>query len=62
MAQRPAAGALDAHAELLGRLERGPPSAQEKLLAQLSALSDRIEHLGGWDTEHQAKTLLDRLG
>jgi ATP-binding cassette subfamily F protein uup len=25
-------------------------------------LSDRIEALGGWDTEHHARTLLDRLG
>ncbi|MGZ3457255.1 MAG: ABC-F family ATP-binding cassette domain-containing protein [Archangium sp.] len=28
----------------------------------MAALSDRIEQLGGWDTEHRAKTLLDRLG
>jgi ABC transport system ATP-binding/permease protein len=52
--------ALDAHAALSGRLERGP--AGERELEQLSELSHRIEQLGGWDTAHEARTLLDRLG
>jgi len=29
---------------------------------QLAALSDRVEHLGGWDTAHEARRLLERLG
>jgi ATP-binding cassette subfamily F protein uup len=32
------------------------------MLAELAALSDRVEHLGGWDTAHEARRLLDRLG
>ena len=33
-----------------------------RLLAELATLSDRVEHLGGWDTAHEARRLLDRLG
>jgi len=62
VAQGPMRETLAAHAELSRRLESTPSQGQEKLLEQLSALSDRIEQLGGWDTEHHAKTLLDRLG
>jgi ATP-binding cassette subfamily F protein uup len=62
VAQQPLREALAAHAELSRRLESTPPQAQGKLLEQLAALADRIEQLGGWDTEHHAKTLLDRLG
>jgi len=40
----------------------GDESRHEKLLSELQALADRIERLGGWDTEHQARRLLDRLG
>jgi ATP-binding cassette subfamily F protein uup len=54
--------ALDEHAQLSKRLEAANESEHEKLLEQLSTLSDRIERLGGWDTAHQARTLLDRLG
>ncbi len=55
--------ALDRHAELTARLavER-EEEAHVRLLDELAALSDRIEHLGGWDTAHEAKRLLDRLG
>jgi len=60
--QGPLREALAAHAELSRRLESTPAEAQGKMLEQLSALGDRIEQLGGWDTEHHAKTLLDRLG
>ncbi|WP_224369811.1 ABC-F family ATP-binding cassette domain-containing protein [Hyalangium versicolor] len=62
VAQGPLKEALTAHAELSRKLETTPAEAHEKLLEQLSALSDRIEQLGGWGTEHHAKTLLDRLG
>ncbi len=62
VSQGPLKEALAAHAELSRKLESTPAEAHEKLLEQLSALSDRIEQLGGWDTEHHAKMLLDRLG
>src|SRR4051812_4303124 len=52
--------ALAAHDALSRRLERGP--AGERDLEQLADLSHRIEQLGGWDTGHEARTLLDRLG
>src|SRR5438067_3808497 len=52
--------ALEAHAALSRKLERAP--AGERELAQLAELSHRIEQLGGWDTAHEARTLLDRLG
>jgi len=45
--------ALAAHAALA---ERGSDAAK------LAALAERIEHLGGWDTAHQARALLERLG
>src|SRR5437763_2418655 len=52
--------ALAAHTELSRKLERAP--AGERELAQLAELSHRIDQLGGWDTSHEARTLLDRLG
>ncbi|MFL5363155.1 MAG: ATP-binding cassette domain-containing protein, partial [Myxococcales bacterium] len=52
--------ALAAHDALSRRLERGP--AGERDLEQLADFSHRIEQLGGWDTGHEARTLLDRLG
>jgi ATP-binding cassette subfamily F protein uup len=55
--------ALDAHAALAARLEvERDPAAHERLLADLAAASDRVEGLGGWDTAHEARRLLDRLG
>ncbi|OJT23299.1 ABC transporter [Archangium sp. Cb G35] len=62
VAQGPLKDALATHAELIRRMESTPADAQGKLMEQLSGLSDKIEQLGGWDTEHHAKTLLDRLG
>ncbi|MCP3097582.1 ABC-F family ATP-binding cassette domain-containing protein [Myxococcus sp. K15C18031901] len=62
VAQGPLRETLAAHADLSRRLESTSADAQPKLLEQLAALSDRIEQMGGWDTEHHAKTLLDRLG
>ncbi|MFY0529903.1 ABC-F family ATP-binding cassette domain-containing protein [Archangium gephyra] len=62
VAQGPLRDALATQAELIRRMESSPADAQGKLMEQLSVLSDKIEQLGGWDTEHHAKTLLDRLG
>ncbi len=62
VAHGPLREALDAHRKLSAELEQASGDAQTKLLEQLAALNDRIEHLGGWGTEHQAKKLLDRLG
>jgi ATP-binding cassette subfamily F protein uup len=63
VARAPLRTALDAHAALSARLgtERDEAS-HARLLEELSALGDRIEHLGGWDTAHEARRLLDRLG
>jgi ATP-binding cassette subfamily F protein uup len=63
VARAPLRAAIDAHAAATARLagaSSGP--AHDRLVAELAALSDRIEHLGGWDTAHEAKRLLDRLG
>ncbi|MGC3999351.1 MAG: ABC-F family ATP-binding cassette domain-containing protein [Anaeromyxobacter sp.] len=63
VARAPLKAALDAHAALAARLgsERDPAS-HDRLLAELAVFSDRVEHLGGWDTSHEARRLLDRLG
>ena len=61
VAQAPLREALALQAELGRKLEAGEGNT-DKLLEQMAQLSDRIEQLGGWDTEHHAKTLLDRLG
>ncbi len=52
--------ALDAHHALSARLEKG--EHDERLMAELSTLAERIERLGGWDTAFEAKKLLQRLG
>jgi ATP-binding cassette subfamily F protein uup len=62
VAQAPLRDALATHADLSARIGAAPAAEQEKMLSQLALLSDRIEQLGGWDTAHEAKTLLDRLG
>ncbi|MFP2910610.1 ABC-F family ATP-binding cassette domain-containing protein [Pyxidicoccus sp. 3LFB2] len=62
VSEAPLKEALAAHAELGKRMETAPVEEHEKLMEQFSALSDRIEQMGGWGTEHHAKTLLDRLG
>ncbi|MCM2334243.1 MAG: ABC-F family ATP-binding cassette domain-containing protein [Anaeromyxobacteraceae bacterium] len=63
VARAPLKAALDAHAAVTARLEvEREAAAHERLLAELAALSERIEHLGGWDTAHEARRLLDRLG
>jgi ATP-binding cassette subfamily F protein uup len=48
--------ALEEHARLSGSL------SGDRELARLAELSQRIEQLGGWDTAHEARTLLDQLG
>jgi len=63
VARAPLRAALDAHAATTARLEATEDEgAHEKILADLAVLSDRIEHLGGWDTAHEARQLLERLG
>ncbi|MHB8878388.1 MAG: ABC-F family ATP-binding cassette domain-containing protein [Myxococcaceae bacterium] len=62
VARGPLREALDAHAALLVRLTSAEPAEQMKLAEQLHSLSERVERLGGWDTAHEAKKLLDRLG
>jgi len=63
VARAPLKAALDAHAALSVRLEGDHDEAlHQRLLAELATLSERIEHLGGWDTAHEARRLLDRLG
>jgi ATP-binding cassette subfamily F protein uup len=53
---------IDQHAALSARVGSLAGEPQERALTQLAQLADRIEHAGGWDTEHHARTLLDRLG
>jgi ABC transport system ATP-binding/permease protein len=62
VAQAPLREALAEHQELGDTLGTLAGTALERAVTQFSALSERIEHLGGWDTEHLARTLLDRLG
>ena len=63
VARAPLRAALAAHGELAHRLQReGDGPGRDRLLDDLAALSDRVEHLGGWDTAHEARRLLDRLG
>ncbi len=63
VARAPLKAAIEAHAALAERLGgANQEPLHEKLLAELSALSEQIEHLGGWDTAHEARRLLDRLG
>ena len=62
VAEGPLREALEAHAELSRQLETSDAATSEQLLTKLQEVSDRVDHLGGWDTSHQARTLLDRLG
>jgi ABC transport system ATP-binding/permease protein len=62
IAQTPLREALAQHHALAHQLGTLGGEAQDRAAAQLAALADRIESLGGWDTEHHARTLLDRLG
>jgi ABC transport system ATP-binding/permease protein len=63
VARAPLRAALDAHAALSARLAgEADEATHARLVAELSTVSERIEHLGGWDTAHEARRLLDRLG
>ena len=59
VAQQPLRDALDEYAKLSASLET---SSDERVLERLSKLVETIEHLGGWDTAHESRKLLDRLG
>ncbi len=62
VAQAPLRVALAEHRALGDRLANLSGPSLDRAVAELTTLSERIEHLGGWDTEHLARTLLDRLG
>jgi ATP-binding cassette subfamily F protein uup len=63
VARAPLRAALDHHADLAARLAAPHDAgAHARLLADLAQASDRVEQLGGWDTAHEARRLLDRLG
>ncbi|WP_242346871.1 ABC-F family ATP-binding cassette domain-containing protein [Anaeromyxobacter terrae] len=63
VARAPLRAAIDAHAALSARLSaEHDVAAHDRLLAELAQLSDRIDQLGGWDTAHEARRLLERLG
>ena len=49
--------ALDEHERIAHGLQ-----TSDRELDRLAVLSQRIEQLGGWDTEHHARILLDKLG
>jgi ATP-binding cassette subfamily F protein uup len=59
VAQQALRDALDEHARLSESLET---SCDDRVLARLSTLVEVIERLGGWDTAHESRKLLDRLG
>ena len=59
VAQQALRDALDEHARLSASLET---TYDERVLERLSVLVETIEHLGGWDTAHESRKLLDRLG
>jgi ATP-binding cassette subfamily F protein uup len=60
VAQGPLRAALNQHEALSAKLEVNHDDP--RALTELSALNEKIERLGGWDTAHEAKKLLDRLG
>jgi ATP-binding cassette subfamily F protein uup len=62
VAQQALRDAIAAHEQLSDRVGALEGEAQTRALEQLSQLGDRIDHGGGWDTEHHARILLDRLG
>ena len=60
VAQAPLREAIAEHQALSERLESAHASPAE--LERMGSLAERIERLGGWDTSHEARKLLDRLG
>ncbi len=57
VAQKPLRDALAEH-EALAAVMTGT----DEEMKRLTQLAETVEHLGGWDTGHEAKKLLDRLG
>jgi len=53
--------AIDRHAEVSTRLERGAEDLEPLLLAQADAATD-VERLGGWEKRHEAATVLAHVG
>jgi ATP-binding cassette subfamily F protein uup len=62
VAQQALRDAIEQHGALADKLGDATPEQQEKMAGQMADLADHIDHMGGWDTEHHAKILLDRLG
>ena len=62
VASAPLREAIEEHGQLADRFAAAPEASHEKMLNRMSVLSERIDQLGGWDTEYQAKTLLHQLG
>ena len=63
VAHAPLRAAIAAHEALVARFSTQPEGEEhDKMLVQLGKLSEQVDSLGGWDTEHQARTLLDKLG
>ncbi len=60
VANPPLRAALEAHEALSQRLTDG--DEDPRTLDELSRLSEEVDRLGGWNTEHVARDLLDRLG
>ena len=50
------------HARLTRALETAPQAEHDGLLKRLEEATASIERLGGWDTAHLAKSMLQRLG
>ncbi|MCA9654706.1 MAG: ABC-F family ATP-binding cassette domain-containing protein [Myxococcales bacterium] len=53
--------AIDRHAEISARLERGGEELEPLLLAQADAATE-VERLGGWEKRHEAATVLGHVG
>ncbi len=57
VAQKPLRDALAEHEALAATM-----TGTDEEMKRLTQLAETVEHLGGWDTGHEAKKLLDRLG
>jgi ABC transport system ATP-binding/permease protein len=62
VAYAPLRAAIALHQRVSSELNRLRDGEQQRAVERLAGLTDQIERLGGWDTEHHAKRLLDRLG
>ncbi len=56
----PSATAVRAYEHALARLDRTPDDVE--IAAEVARLSGRLDAVGGWDLEAQARATLDRLG